>query len=149
MTAAATGRAPVTRVEVWEGARDDVASRCLAARRAGQLVNLTRPEPAPSLLQRDRVRVRVRVIADQVAQPAARRGRRRPTGRQVAIGAAATVGAGALAGVAYAVAVAVQWVAAHLVQIGVTLGALLIVYLFLRPNHRPTCTGLHCAGCKG
>lgn len=48
----------------------------------------------------------------------------------------------------YAVAQLLSWLAGHAAVIA---GCLILAgaVLFLRPNHRPTCAGLHCSGCKG
>lgn len=141
--------APVLRREVWEGPRDDVASRCLAARQTGRLVRMARPEPVSRL--RDRVRVEVVVVADRAAAPAAVRPPvKRPSTGQIAVGTAVGCGLVVVGGVVYLLAQLVRWVEQHALQLGLLLGALVaLVLIFGRPNHRPACSGLHCAGCRG
>jgi hypothetical protein len=74
---------------------------------------------------------------------------RPPAGRRRALAATAvTVVLATGVYAVYAVAQLVAWLVDHAAVIA---GCLLLAgaALFLRPNHRPTCAGLHCSGCKG
>lgn len=142
--------APVIRREVWEGARQEVADRCLAASQQGRLVRMTRPVPAARY--RDRVKVAV-LLAGADPTPAPTPSRRAtsstPTAGQIAAGAAVTCGTVAAGGAVYLLAQFVRWVDAHRLQVGLVLAVLLVALVFCRPNHRPACPGLHCPGCRG
>jgi hypothetical protein len=116
-----------------------VAATVARVRRSGRLVDMTLPRKLPD--GRVLVVVKVRPPASQPAKSV----RRSRISIAAAVGTAA-LGTGAF--LVYAIAQLVEVAAAHLGWLVVLL-LILCAAVFLRPNHRATCAGLHCPGCKG
>lgn len=122
---------------------ETVAARVALVRRSGRLVDMTPPRQLPD----GRAHVVVTLLPPDLDRRNDSSGRRRTV-----IAVAATVGTvvlGAVVYVVYALAQLVKTIAAHAGWIAVGLLLFLCAAVFLRPNHRATCAGLHCPGCKG
>jgi hypothetical protein len=129
---------PVTALRITSTV-EGVAARVAVHRESGRLVAMTEPQ----LTGDGRVFVDVTLLGRHPV-------RKRLSRRRAAITAAVVIPV--LAGVvwaAYAVAQLVEWLAAHAAVVAGCLLLASLALVFLRPNHRATCAGLHCAGCRG